>query len=121
MTDYIERNALYEKTAELEDLASQMVEQTVTDGDLTEWRKWSAILAERSAFKFDVADAPAADVRPVVHGKWENQCPDLIPMGSLWYCSICDSEYEGGCRPPWRFCPYCGAKMDLEPEQEDLR
>ena len=69
MPSYIERDALYEKTANWESLAFQRVEQSVRDGDLTEWRKWSAVLAERSAFKFDVADAPAADVQPVIYCK----------------------------------------------------
>jgi hypothetical protein len=58
---------------------------------------------------------PAEDVQPVVHGRWEAQDPDLVPMGSTWYCSNCDEEYdEWGCKPPWRFFPYCGARMDLE-------
>lgn len=56
--DLIDRNALYEKTAEWEASALHMIEKTINDEDTTEWRKWSAILTERSAFKFDVADAP---------------------------------------------------------------
>lgn len=57
--DLIDRNKLYEKTAEWEAQALHMVEVTMNDEDTTEWRKWSTVLAERSAFKFDVADAPA--------------------------------------------------------------
>jgi len=58
---------------------------------------------------------PAEDVRPVVHGKWEIRYPDLEPMGSFWYCSNCGEDDEDwGCRPTWRFCPNCGARMDLE-------
>ena len=56
--DLIDRNKLYEKTAEWEAQALHMVEVTMHDEDTTEWRKWSTILTERSAFKFDVADAP---------------------------------------------------------------
>lgn len=56
--DLIERNKLYEKTAEWEAQALHMVEVTMNDEDTTEWRKWSTVLTERSAFKFDVADAP---------------------------------------------------------------
>ena len=56
--DLIDRNELYEKTAELEAQSLHMVETTMNDEDKTEWRKWSAVLTERSAFKFDVADAP---------------------------------------------------------------
>lgn len=56
--DLIDRNKLYEKTAEGEAQALHMVEVTMHDEDTTEWRKWSTVLTERSAFKFDVADAP---------------------------------------------------------------
>jgi hypothetical protein len=56
--DLIDRNKLYEKTAEWEAQALHMVEVTMHDEDTTEWRKWSTALTERSAFKFDVADAP---------------------------------------------------------------
>lgn len=59
MDDLISRRALYEKTAEWEAKAAKMVKATMYDDDLTEWRKWSAILAERTAFKYDVADAPS--------------------------------------------------------------
>lgn len=57
--DLIDRNKLYEKTAEWEAQALHMVEVTMHDEDTTEWKRWSAVLTERSAFKFDVADAPA--------------------------------------------------------------
>ena len=69
MSDYISRSALYEKTAEWEAQALHMVELHLHDEDTTEWRKWSTILAERSTFKYDVADAPPADVVPVVRCK----------------------------------------------------
>ena len=48
----INADELYEKTAELEAQALHLV------GSSDEWRKWSTILAERTAFKYDVADAP---------------------------------------------------------------
>lgn len=51
-----------------------MVEKTMNDEDLTEWRKWSIVLTERSAFKFDIADAPSAQpeisrIEQELHGK----------------------------------------------------
>lgn len=126
MPSYIERDALYEKTAKWESLALQRVEQSVRDGDITEWRKWSAVLAERSAFKFDVADAPAADVQPVVHGRWEMVGGYCTPGGDpVWRCSNCHKGthvygIEHGTYGKdvsdgqWVACPNCGAKMDLE-------
>lgn len=54
----IDADALYEKTAEWEAQALHMVEKTMNDEDKSEWRKWSVVLTERSAFKYDVADMP---------------------------------------------------------------
>ena len=54
----IDADALYEKTAEWEAQALHMVEQTMNDEDKSEWHRWSAVLTERSAFKYDVADMP---------------------------------------------------------------
>lgn len=56
--DLIDRNKLYEKTAEWEAQALHMVEVTMHDENTTEWKRWSTVLTERSAFKFDVTDAP---------------------------------------------------------------
>ena len=61
----IDANELYEKTAEWEAKALHAVEVTMNDKDETEWRKWSAILCERSAFKFDIADAPTVEAIPI--------------------------------------------------------
>lgn len=53
--------------------------------------------------------APAADVAPVVHGKWE-----VIHVKNHWdkaRCSACKrvfESYEWGSN----YCPVCGAKMD---------
>ena len=54
---------------------------------------------------------PAADVVPVVHGRWEQDAD------GDWYCTncdevvaICESGRERTYRKP--YCPNCGAKMD---------
>jgi len=52
---------------------------------------------------------PAADVRPVVRGKWkedwETGCSECSACGEsyLW------EDYDGVCE--WNFCPNCGADM----------
>ena len=58
-----------------------------------------------------VASPPAADVVPVVHGRWERDAD------GDWYCTncdevvaICESGRERTYRKP--YCPNCGAKMD---------
>ena len=61
---------------------------------------------------FDIiSEIPAADVAPVVHGRWSDagfgELPKHAPYG--WACSVCggisfNNEYV--------YCPNCGAKMD---------
>lgn len=55
---------------------------------------------------------PAADVAPVVHGRWEmrptGMATDTGPEYKA-YCTACN-EPNKQYHPP--FCPNCGAKMD---------
>ena len=96
--DLIDRNALYEKTAEWEAQALHMCEVTMHDEDTTEWKRWSTILNERSAFKYDVADAPA------VYAANENEWIPIscLPMSSENYLVLCN---EWG-KPKHRICSY---------------
>jgi len=63
-----------------------------------------------------IRDLPAADVRPVVRGKWETVMLDHERMGcrpTAHYCSECHQI-------TWFrtfFCPSCGA--DMREEQHD--
>lgn len=53
----------------------------------------------------ETSDAPAADVAPVVHGRWENgycsNCGRHAPFWSIFSC-----YYKSN------YCPNCGTKMD---------
>lgn len=64
----------------------------------------------------EIAHAPAADVAPVVHGRWELK--ETVHFGLKEYkCSECsDDEYwkKYYCRGNETHCPNCGAKMDKE-------
>lgn len=56
-----------------------------------------------------VENFPAADVAPVVHGKWIEQ--EKYTFGTMYDCSICgDRILDNG--HAWNYCPNCGAKMD---------
>lgn len=61
-----------------------------------------------------IDDAPAADVAPVVHGRWEmrptGMATDTGPEYKA-YCTVCN-EPNKQYQPP--FCPHCGAKMNGE-------
>lgn len=60
---------------------------------------------------------PAADVAPVVHGKWKEENPDYLDGDSVYICSICGETWNLEAGTPkennMNYCPNCGAKMDL--------
>ena len=56
------------------------------------------------------ANLPAADVAPVVHGRWISK----NPHGYEWafFCSNCDYVDGYPFKDRHNYCPNCGAKMD---------
>lgn len=54
---------------------------------------------------------PAADVAPVVHGRWEQCFEDWRKQIEGDECSACGFQIYGGVSH-FRYCPNCGAKMD---------
>lgn len=62
-----------------------------------------------------VSAIPAADVAPVVHGRWDNSGRYTFPSGDTAVrctecgCALTVSEYRLN---NWNYCPVCGAKMD---------
>lgn len=56
-------------------------------------------------------EIPAADVAPVVHGRWDD-----APDGDGAVCSACGADFCTIVHEVDRFsfCPNCGAKMDKE-------
>ena len=69
-----------------------------------------------------IKNMPAADVAPVVHGRWEPE--DNYFDEDTWHCSACSEPFvliEGTpIGNGMNYCPNCGAKMDGE-EQDDER
>ena len=56
----------------------------------------------------EINSIPAADVVPVVHGRW---VPTKAPfMNECEDCSVCGYRTVWGHR--YNYCPNCGAKMD---------
>lgn len=49
---------------------------------------------------------PAADVAPVVHGRWMPFHSEAA--GDIQYCSACEIGFDA----KMAYCPHCGAKMD---------
>lgn len=56
----------------------------------------------------EIAEIPAADVAPVVHGRWVTHYQSGTPVAEGYVSTCCDM---------WNnrksdYCPNCGAKMD---------
>ena len=65
----------------------------------------------------EINSIPAADVAPVVHGRWDDSGRYTFPGGGTAVrctecgCALTVSEYHLN---NWNYCPVCGAKMDGE-------
>lgn len=57
-----------------------------------------------------IDEQPTIEAEPVRHGKWMTHRTRI--HDGEWYCSVCDYEptvFEGT-----KYCPNCGAKMEVE-------
>ena len=70
-----------------------------------------------------IMDIPAADVAPVVHGRWIEYKYETVSVArgrkihnTKNHCSVC---HESNGRKKTNFCPNCGAKMDLEDTEHE--
>lgn len=111
MTEYIEKDLIYKKVAEMEELARNRYLDTPSNSPV--YARYLAQLQERTSLKFFIADFPAADVVPMVHGRWIS---DGDGYHWSYNCSICAWEDGYPFNERHNYCPNCGAKMDLEEE-----
>lgn len=56
-----------------------------------------------------VDDMPAADVQPVKHGEWKINSDGYYP-----YCSECGTAADQLTKNLTKYCPECGARIDLK-------
>ena len=65
--------------------------------------------------KFDIESFPAADVAPVVHGRW-------IYKGDsdMWVCSRCGRSINADPEGIDLYCYHCGAKMDESEDKNEI-
>ena len=96
MAEYIERQSVLAKKFNLESRWHEPI---------------SIVLAS------EIERLPAADVRPVVRGRWEGDeydgYADGYPVYTSWRCSACGDVIDC-CEDPTGsllFCPTCGADM----------
>lgn len=74
-------------------------------------------LATMADAKREIADMPAADAAPVVHGSWISweEADNFIPSAHRHECSVCHDAAQvlvNGLELLSDYCPNCGAKMD---------
>ena len=93
MSDLIDKEVLYNRFADLEAVALEQVKKYVPHENLTEWRIWSSILAERTAYKHDVFDAPVVDAEPVIRCK-DCKYAYMTYDGECKYCDVWEAEGE---------------------------
>ena len=114
----IDADPLFERTVELEAVALKQVGKYEPSENPIEWNRWSGILLERTAFKYDLMDAPTIEAEPIRHGKWKKSGY----WGRVYKCDQCghylDFDGVNAGRGDANFCPNCGAKMD-EVEDND--
>lgn len=65
-----------------------------------------------------VQNMPAADVAPVVHGRWEPR-PDALGFVRCSNCHDCNVYDDWADGKKWNYCPNCGAKMDGGADDEN--
>ena len=85
----------------------------MTDENISREAAIASIKHEDPSFAFAIERVPAADVAPVLHGKWEERCDenDDPLFRQKFICSVCGDWQTYGKTP---YCPYCGAKMEGE-------
>lgn len=103
MSEYISREAVLSKCADIWDNADETT-QTGVDTINT--------IDEITDF---IESLPTADVYPAKHGRWENE---HIEDDEAWWadCTNCKLETHSrfGRVSFYVFCPNCGARMDLK-------
>ena len=108
MSDYISREALIGKV-EKHYCAPCKGQGGDLDGD------WCRSCVINSVLE-KVRGIPAADVAPVRRGNWEEWWPGIAEIMTgeemLYRCSACDAKYAD--IDGYKYCPYCGAKMNKE-------
>ena len=116
MAEYIEREVLCHRIrAFATNVIFRGCEAMLSAKDSCNPREWTKGYEQGVKDSSDlIATQFAADVAPVVHGRWVEWWPPkhMILTGEemLYRCSVCDAKYSD--KENMRFCPWCGAKMD---------
>lgn len=63
----------------------------------------------------DLYNIEAADVAPVVHGRWVRENMVKLSCTITYVCQMCSASFSirSDLGDVYNYCPNCGAKMDL--------
>lgn len=61
----------------------------------------------------DISRMPTVEAKPIIHAKWVSKIPGSI-LSECSHCNFGCGSYS------YEYCPYCGARMDGE-ENENRR
>lgn len=100
MADYIDREALQKLFNEV---STSLLRKNELAKDIEHMVRAFLMVTEM------IQDAPAADVAPVVHGRWISYG---IGYGFCYKCSACGYIDGYPFNDRHNYCPGCGAKMD---------
>ena len=117
--DAIDADELIRRTAELEAVALKQVSKYEPSKDPVLWNRWTAILTERTAFKYDLIDAPIVDAVEVVRCKdckWykESKYSEIRPMRFCYRLRNNDGVRVGYNWDENDFCSYGERKEDAK-------
>ena len=90
-------------------MAKEYIERDALIADLNKF----APEAYNRAADLVIRNQSAADVVEVKHGRWERVFNGDAIMDSCTHCEIALRVHTGK-TPDYRYCPYCGARMDGE-------
>ena len=115
MDEYISREAVFQVV--------HGIARGIADGDIEalKAKDMRALYKAKGAKEIldsvdtDLCYIPVADVQPVKHGYWKEEEPRVLK------CSVCGEyapmNYLGQNCIDSRYCPWCGTKMDTEPDE----
>ncbi len=66
----------------------------------------------------NLANLPAVDAAPVVHGRWRSIKAVGGPNYPYWDAKCSECGYTTKSTAGWLYCPHCGAKMDEKKENK---
>lgn len=82
-------------------------------------------VVDKSVVKRLIIQVPTVDAEPVRHGHWNHVSREFAAgEGADMYaqCSECGTielVYTRAYAKRWKYCPYCGAKMDGERKDDE--